>query len=60
MNLGYLDGHAGWINSQALIAKHADLTNNMGGWSPEMGVAAFMPVGNAVPDDCGFADQVLY
>jgi prepilin-type N-terminal cleavage/methylation domain-containing protein/prepilin-type processing-associated H-X9-DG protein len=60
VNLGYLDGHASWINSQALIAKHADLTNNMGGWSPEMGVSTFMPVGNAVPDDCGFMGQTLY
>jgi len=60
VNIGYLDGHAAWTQSQALIAKHAELTNNMGGWSPEMGVASFMPVGNAVPDDCDFPDQVLY
>jgi prepilin-type processing-associated H-X9-DG protein len=24
VNLGYLDGHAAWINSETLLAKHKD------------------------------------
>ncbi len=43
VNIGYLDGHAAWTQSQALIAKHAELTNNLAGWSPEMGVECYHP-----------------
>ncbi len=61
VNLGYLDGHAAWNNSQAVITKHAESTNNQGGWSTEMGITTVTPVGtNADPDDCDFIDQRLY
>ncbi len=60
VNLGYLDGHAAWSHAQALIAKHAESTDNKGGWSDEMGVGTTTPVGTSVPDDCGFIDQRLY
>ncbi len=40
VNLGYLDGHAAWTNSQALISKFAESTDNVGGYSEEMGVSS--------------------
>jgi prepilin-type N-terminal cleavage/methylation domain-containing protein/prepilin-type processing-associated H-X9-DG protein len=38
VNLGYLDGHAAWTNSQALVNKHAEDTDNLAGYSELMGV----------------------
>jgi prepilin-type processing-associated H-X9-DG protein len=61
VNLGYLDGHASWNNSQALIAKYGDLTDRQGGWSPEMGVSSRPDVwGVNFDPGCGFGDINLY
>jgi len=42
-NVGYLDGHASWINSEALVAKYADLAREEGGWPHAMGVWTWGP-----------------
>jgi len=61
VNLGYLDGHASWSNSMSLLTKHAELTDNKGGWCPEMGVESRPEVSGVNFDpDCYMGNVALY
>jgi len=42
-NIGFLDGHAAWMNSEALVAKYAELAKEEGGAPHAMGVWTWGP-----------------
>jgi prepilin-type N-terminal cleavage/methylation domain-containing protein/prepilin-type processing-associated H-X9-DG protein len=51
-NIGYLDGHASWMNSDALVAKYAELAKEQGGTPHAMGVWFWGPYSTYVGDYC--------
>ncbi len=56
-NIGYLDGHASWTNSQALVDKYAEMAKEQGGWPMVMGIEPWGPYSTYCGPGTTFEEQ---
>jgi prepilin-type processing-associated H-X9-DG protein len=54
VNLGFLDGHAAWWNSEALVAEHKERTQAGTGNDPPLGIETWGPTTLNWAADCGW------